>query len=211
MPLRGHIVLLDEQGDPIQLSALGRSGRATHSEHSDACADREHTEDHPSSTKDYQALKSGWNLNYPATAPFGSSSDLKTSSTLSKFASRPSVFVQWSRPALSRNASFQVSLVTPSVSCRSTDSTASTSGHPSNSAQLRADQRRGGPGTERRRNDGFRHLAQAPILGDPDAGVLVCLRHADRTDRSGGSGTIGAHVLCGIQHDVDASQQERAV
>ena len=39
------------------------------------------------------------NLNYPGTVPSGSKSDLKRSSVLSKLASRPSVLVQWSRPA----------------------------------------------------------------------------------------------------------------
>src|SRR5450759_2208578 len=80
-----------------------------------------------------RALKSGSNLNYPETVPFGSSSDLKRSSILSKLSSWPSDLVIWSRPALSRNASFIVSFVIPLASCRSTDSTASASGHPSNS------------------------------------------------------------------------------
>ena len=78
-------------------------------------------------------MKSGSNLNYPETVPFGSSSDLKRSSMLSKLSSAPSDLVMWSRPAWSRNASLFVSFVTPSVSCRSIDSTACASGHPSNS------------------------------------------------------------------------------
>ncbi len=55
-------------------------------------------------------------------------SDAHTTEDLS-----PWGLVMWSRPAWSRKESFIVSFVTPSVSCRSTDSTASASGHPSNS------------------------------------------------------------------------------
>src|SRR5215831_18846058 len=69
----------------------------------------------------------------PRDRSFRSSSDLKRSSILSKLSSAPSDVVMWSRPALSRNASLFVSFVTPSVSCRSVDSTACASGHPSNS------------------------------------------------------------------------------
>src|SRR6516225_3178562 len=71
----------------------------------------------------------GSNLNYPESVPFGSSSDLNRSFILSKLSSVPSDLVMWSRPALSRNASLFLSLVTPSVSCRSADSTACASDH----------------------------------------------------------------------------------
>jgi hypothetical protein len=71
----------------------------------------------------------------PGLTGFGSSSDLKRSSILSKWSSWPSNLVMWSRPALSRNTRLYVSNVTPLASFRSIDSTevASASGQPSNS------------------------------------------------------------------------------
>src|SRR5271165_6476898 len=91
---------------------------------------QEHNEDHPMARPCEPELRSCSNLSYPETAPFGSRSDLKRSSTRSRLLSMPSNLVMWSRPALSRNASFHVNFVTPLASCRSTVWTASASGQP---------------------------------------------------------------------------------
>src|SRR2546421_8264465 len=92
-----------------------------------------HTEDHPMAHLRGPGIEVWLEPQLPRDRSLGSSSDLKRSSILSKLSSAPSDLVMWSRPALSRNANLFVSFVTPSVSCRSIDSTACASGHPSNS------------------------------------------------------------------------------
>ena len=103
------------------------------------------------------------------------------SSILLKLSSWPSDLVMWSRPAWSRNASFIVSFVTPSVSCRSTDSTASASGHPSNSHVCdgpgrRLDLQVGSP--KRALGSVFGH--EDDVVVPPDAQVDRALRHLTR-------------------------------
>jgi hypothetical protein len=72
----GHIVaLLDEQGHSTQLWRQIFPGELR--PHSDACDDKEHTEDHPMAHLREPGIEVWPEPQLPETVPFGSKSDLK--------------------------------------------------------------------------------------------------------------------------------------